>query len=141
MLYIRILGDPKNEEALHRFKALERMDERALQESTKKQFKNGKDFFFLSKNENDRFEIGALVGTFDQFEMKLNRFLSMIGLELDNIEYTEKISRICNDIYEVKSLDKIAKISRGASPRPIESYLTESKDGVNWIKIGDVGVG
>lgn len=29
------------------------------------------------------------------------------------------------------------KIKRGASPRPIESYLTESTDGVNWIKIGD----
>ena len=28
MLYIRILGDPKNKEALHRFKALERMNTR-----------------------------------------------------------------------------------------------------------------
>lgn len=29
------------------------------------------------------------------------------------------------------------KIKRGASPRPIESYLTSNIGGVNWIKIGD----
>lgn len=43
--------------------------------------------------------------------------------------------------YDLKPLHKLAKISRGASPRPIENYLTESDDGVNWIKIGDVAVG
>ena len=29
------------------------------------------------------------------------------------------------------------EIQRGGSPRPIEKYLTNSIDGVNWIKIGD----
>ena len=29
-------------------------------------------------------------------------------------------------------------IYRGGSPRPIESYITDSPNGVNWIKIGDV---
>lgn len=29
-------------------------------------------------------------------------------------------------------------IQRGGSPRPIEAYLTTSRDGINWIKIGDV---
>ena len=31
----------------------------------------------------------------------------------------------------------IVSIKRGASPRPIKSHLTNSEDGVNWIKIGD----
>jgi pullulanase/glycogen debranching enzyme len=31
------------------------------------------------------------------------------------------------------------KIYRGGSPRPIQEYLTTSSDGINWIKIGDVG--
>ncbi|MBD5226509.1 MAG: restriction endonuclease subunit S [Bacteroidales bacterium] len=31
----------------------------------------------------------------------------------------------------------IASISRGASPRPIKSYITNDPNGVNWIKIGD----
>ena len=34
-------------------------------------------------------------------------------------------------------LDDFLKVKRGASPRPIESYLTLNSDGVNWIKIGD----
>ena len=29
-------------------------------------------------------------------------------------------------------------IYRGGSPRPIESYITDNPNGVNWIKIGDV---
>ena len=29
-------------------------------------------------------------------------------------------------------------IHRGGSPRPIESFITNDPDGVNWIKIGDV---
>jgi len=28
-------------------------------------------------------------------------------------------------------------VERGSSPRPIKNYVTESSDGVNWIKIGD----
>lgn len=36
-----------------------------------------------------------------------------------------------------KPFNDFMKIKRGASPRPIERYLTKSTDGVNWIKIGD----
>ena len=32
----------------------------------------------------------------------------------------------------------VISISRGASPRPISAFITDSEDGVNWIKIGDV---
>ena len=28
-------------------------------------------------------------------------------------------------------------IARGGSPRPIESYITDDENGINWIKIGD----
>ena len=38
-------------------------------------------------------------------------------------------------------LGKCAGIKRGASPRPIKSYITEDEDGVNWIKIGDTDSG
>lgn len=34
-------------------------------------------------------------------------------------------------------LGDVLDIARGGSPRPIKSYLTESKEGINWIKIGD----
>ena len=37
-----------------------------------------------------------------------------------------------------KKLGENATILRGGSPRPIEDYITDSQDGLNWIKIGDV---
>lgn len=37
-----------------------------------------------------------------------------------------------------KKLGQNASILRGGSPRPIEAYITDSPDGLNWIKIGDV---
>jgi type I restriction enzyme S subunit len=39
----------------------------------------------------------------------------------------------------VKKLGDSADIFRGGSPRPIERFLTNDPDGINWIKIGDVG--
>ncbi|EPE2900989.1 restriction endonuclease subunit S, partial [Escherichia coli] len=38
---------------------------------------------------------------------------------------------------EWKALGEVAKIQRGASPRPIVNYLTEQGNGIPWIKIGD----
>ena len=35
----------------------------------------------------------------------------------------------------------ICNIARGGSPRPIEMYLTNDKNGINWIKIGDTEKG
>lgn len=37
-----------------------------------------------------------------------------------------------------RKLGEDATILRGGSPRPIEDYITDSQDGFNWIKIGDV---
>jgi type I restriction enzyme, S subunit len=35
----------------------------------------------------------------------------------------------------------VCLIERGGSPRPIKSFLTDSNDGLNWIKIGDTDIG
>ena len=40
--------------------------------------------------------------------------------------------------WKLDFLGQKASIFRGGSPRPIESYITTSSEGVNWIKIGDV---
>ena len=34
---------------------------------------------------------------------------------------------------------ELVTIQRGGSPRPIDDYITDESDGINWIKIGDVG--
>ncbi len=36
-----------------------------------------------------------------------------------------------------KKLSEICEIERGGSPRPIDDFLTDAPDGINWIKIGD----
>lgn len=51
-----------------------------------------------------------------------SQFIEMFGMESD----------------DMKRIDDIANICRGASPRPIAKYVTDDDDGVNWIKIGDV---
>ena len=35
----------------------------------------------------------------------------------------------------------LCEIARGASPRPIQDFMTTAPDGVNWIKIGDAQIG
>lgn len=44
-------------------------------------------------------------------------------------------------VWVEKRLGEMATIARGGSPRPIQAWLTDSVDGVNWVKIGDVSVG
>ena len=39
--------------------------------------------------------------------------------------------------WEYKKLGEVCEIERGGSPRPIQQYITNDEDGLNWIKIGD----
>lgn len=39
--------------------------------------------------------------------------------------------------YPVRKLGELCHIARGGSPRPIQDYLTDAPDGINWIKISD----
>jgi type I restriction enzyme S subunit len=39
--------------------------------------------------------------------------------------------------WQIKKLGEVFTIERGGSPRPIEEYITDDKNGINWIKIGD----
>ena len=38
-------------------------------------------------------------------------------------------------------LGDVCSVKRGASPRPIRAFTTDSSEGVNWIKIGDASIG
>lgn len=39
--------------------------------------------------------------------------------------------------WDIVSFSKYIKLFRGSSPRPIKEYLTDTVEGINWIKIGD----
>ena len=41
---------------------------------------------------------------------------------------------------EFRKLGDLCEIERGGSPRPIDDYITDEEDGLNWIKIGDVDI-
>ena len=43
--------------------------------------------------------------------------------------------------WEIKKLGEVCIIERGGSPRPINVFLTDMEDGINWIKIGDATPG
>ena len=72
----------------------------------------------LAKNNIEK----NLLNATDLFQAELNRLIEKEDYE-----------------FEVKPLGDLVKVERGSSPRPIQKYLTEGKEGVNWIKIGDVG--
>ncbi|MCY4388085.1 MAG: restriction endonuclease subunit S [Desulfurellaceae bacterium] len=63
------------------------------------------------------------------------KFKSLDTTELDNEAEHVPFTIPANWVW--CRLDDIAAIARGGSPRPIKAYLTDDKDGINWIKIGD----
>ncbi len=51
------------------------------------------------------------------------------------------INRLINELSLTGTLHNFAElvtIQRGGSPRPIDDYITDDIEGINWIKIGDV---
>ena len=43
--------------------------------------------------------------------------------------------------WEVKKIGEVCIVERGGSPRPINAFITDDENGVNWIKIGDATEG
>jgi len=39
--------------------------------------------------------------------------------------------------WEQRKLGNVVQVERGGSPRPIDDYITDSQNGLNWVKIGD----
>lgn len=42
-----------------------------------------------------------------------------------------------NKSWDYKKIGDVCIVERGGSPRPIDKFITDAEDGVNWIKIGD----
>lgn len=69
-------------------------------------------------------------------KIKPSKDESYIYKDSDNCYYENQLKTI-PDNWMLCKFGSIVSIKRGASPRPIKSHLTNSEDGVNWIKIGD----
>ncbi len=57
------------------------------------------------------------------------------------VNITDEIPFDIPNNWSILRLGNLIDIARGGSPRPIQSFLTEAKDGINWIKIGDTEKG
>ena len=45
--------------------------------------------------------------------------------------------RYIKNAWEQRKFSDLVQIERGGSPRPIDDFITDSPDGLNWVKIGD----
>ncbi len=52
-------------------------------------------------------------------------------------KYPELRFKGFTDPWEQREFGELVVIERGGSPRPIDDYITDSPDGLNWVKIGD----
>lgn len=50
------------------------------------------------------------------------------------------VSRFFSDFtntWEQRKFSELVQIERGGSPRPIDDFITDAPNGLNWVKIGD----
>ena len=88
----------------------------------------------LTEQERIVAELDLLTGIIDKQKAQLQEldtlaqsiFYDMFGDPIEN----EKG-------WDVHKLGELCTIERGGSPRPIDQYLTDDDNGINWIKIGD----
>ena len=102
-------------------------------------------------NEKEQIKIAKVLSNIDK-KIELNNQINNNLLELCkkifeewfvNYNFPENnekmkdsiLGKIPND-WKICKVQEIAKIKRGASPRPIQNYI--SNNGVNWLKISDV---
>jgi type I restriction enzyme S subunit len=83
-------------------------------------------------------EITRVLDQFAQLEAELEAELEARRQQYEH--YANALLMTGDDVAR-SNLGDLATIVRGASPRPIQSFITESADGVPWIKIGDVPSG
>jgi type I restriction enzyme S subunit len=84
-------------------------------------------------------EIVRILDTFTALSAELSAELSDRKKQYEY--YRDRLLSFAEGEVEWKTLGEVARIQRGASPRPIAKYMTDNEDGVPWIKIGDTSPG
>lgn len=87
-------------------------------------------------------EIVRILDNFTELQAELQAELQkrkqQYNYYLDNLLSFKNINRGGRAEVRWMKMSEVMSISRGASPRPIQNYLTDADDGIPWIKIGDV---
>ena len=106
------------------------------------------DFPVIHPSYDEQTKIGAFFSKLDNLitlhQRKYEKLLTMKKSCLEKMfpKNENKIPEIrfkgFTDAWEQRKFGDCVLIQRGGSPRPIESYITEEENGINWVKIGDV---
>lgn len=66
---------------------------------------------------------------------KLNRLITLHQrkCQIDGCRFQSPLAIT----WEQRKFSDLVQIERGGSPRPIDDFITDSPDGLNWVKIGD----
>lgn len=85
-------------------------------------------------------EIVRILDNFTELQAELQAELQKRKLQYNY--YLDNLLNFNRGGYQAEvrwmKMSEVMSISRGASPRPIQNYLTDADDGIPWIKIGDV---
>ena len=92
-------------------------------------------------------KIGKLFDTLDnlitlhqrKFEKLTNVKKSMLEkmFPQNGSSYPEIRFKGFTDAWEQRKFSELVQIERGGSPRPIDDFITDAPNGLNWVKIGD----
>lgn len=114
---------------------------------------NSKNFlkykFIVPKNPEEKQKIASCLSSLDEVIAAESQKLDLLKYHKKGLmqklfpQEGEKVPKYRFKEFEkdgewnLKEFSNYIKLYRGSSPRPIQNYLTQDKNGVNWIKIGD----
>lgn len=96
---------------------------------------SAEDFFDIDlsvpKDIVEQKQIGAFIRQLDNLITLHQREFAFLCKE------KSKKFRYIKNAWEQRKFSDLVQIERGGSPRPIDDFITDSPDGLNWVKIGD----
>lgn len=102
---------------------------------------------FSPTDENEHHQIGAYFRHLDHLitlhQRKCEQTKKLKKYMLQNMfpQNEEKVPKIrfegFTDDWEQRKFSDLVLIERGGSPRPIDAFITDAPNGLNWVKIGD----
>ena len=101
----------------------------------------------LSKSLEEQKKVGEIITTLDHLitlhqrqcenAKKLKKFMLQKMFPKKNQKNPEiRFVGFTND-WERRKFSELVTIERGGSPRPIDKFITNDENGLNWVKIGD----
>ena len=95
-----------------------------------------KTVFSIPSNISEQAAIGTYFTALDSLiTLHQRECISFTG-RADRLILTANKKRTTSS-WEQRKFSDLVQIERGGSPRPIDDFITDSPDGLNWVKIGD----